>query len=415
MAICYCSGCKNAFLSSTDSDLAKCPKCGKECDILSENEIKENKDAIYLSAIHKKQIALYPRDVEEAKELFVSLGKYRDCPEQIESCEYLASRMVEREIVEESSRAFSPAKVKKALKIFAIIAAAVGIIVASLLLCISPIKYALAKKNYNGGNYEKAAELFSDIADYKDGKEYLKNIYDSFSEKEGKKVSCSALEPYFSVSADGAIIFQRSRYTGDGDIVIPAVFDGVAVHEIEKNSFKNYTKLTSVSIPETVTEISDYAFYGCSLVKEITLPDGVKHIGQYAFMGCSSLEKINIPSGVTSISSYAFASCTSLKFPDMPEGLTKIDTSAFLGCSSITGVILPQNVQEIGAFAFDSCTKLSSLTLSHETAKIGEGAFSGCISLKDVTFMGSEAQYKEIAVEKGNERLTEAKINFAAK
>lgn len=415
MAICYCSDCKNAFLSHTDIGSVKCPKCEKDCEILSENEIKENKDAIYLSAMHKKQIALYPRDLDETKQLFGSLGKYRDCPEQIESCEYLASRMIEREIAEEKAASFSPAKIKKAVKIFVTVAVIIGILTTSLLLLISPIKYASAKKSFEKGKLEKASEIFSEIADYKDAKDYLKRIYDDFSEKEGKKVSCSALEPYFSVSAHGAIIFQRSRYNGDGNIVIPAVFDGVSVHEIEKNCFKNYTKLTSVIIPDSVTEISDYAFYGCTSIKEIKLPDGVKNIGQYAFMGCTSLSYVNIPDGVNSINAYAFASCASLDFPKLPDALTKIDASAFIGCTAFEKVTLPQNVSFIGAHAFDGCVNMSEITLSAKTEEIGDSAFGSCDKLQSVIYMGTAEEFEKIKISDGNKAITDANIKFTAK
>lgn len=415
MAICYCKDCKNAFVSHTDEGAVKCPKCEKECLVLSENSIKENRDSIYLSAMHKKQVALYPRDIDEARELFAALGKYRDSIEQIESCDYLASRMRERELAEEKAASLSPEKIKRVAKTVVAVIVIIGILTTSLLLLISPLKYASAKKSFEKGELEKASELFAEIADYKDSKDYLKRIYDSLSEKEGKKVSCSALEPYFSVSADGAIIFTRSQYKGDGNIIIPAVFDGVSVNEIEKNCFKNYTKLTSVIIPDSVTEISDYAFYGCTSIKEIKLPDGVKTIGQYAFMGCSSLETINIPEGVTSINSYAFASCTSLTFPTLPESLTKIDSSAFLGCTSFEKATLPQNVSFIGAHAFDGCVNMSEITLSAKTEEIGDSAFGSCDKLQSVIYMGTAEEFEKIKIGDGNKTLTDATIKFTAK
>ena len=59
--------------------------------------------------------------------------------------------------------------------------------------------------------------------------------------------------------------------------------------------------LEEVSIPDSVTSISNYAFYGCVSLKEISIPDSVTLIQYGTFWNCDSLEKINIPDSVTSI------------------------------------------------------------------------------------------------------------------
>lgn len=51
-------------------------------------------------------------------------------------------------------------------------------------------------------------------------------------------------------------------------------------------------------------------------VTSITIPDGVTEIGYEAFMLCKSLEEINIPDSITKTGEMAFASCTSLKGKD---------------------------------------------------------------------------------------------------
>ncbi len=416
MAVCSCTECKNLFITRNETEnVAVCPKCGKSAEILSQNKIKEIRDEIYLSALHKKQIALYPRDLYEAKELFVALGAYRDCPAQIESCDYLANRLEEREKAEDESRTFAPKKIKKVMKITLAVLLSVIFLVTATLLLISPIKYAIAKSNYEKGNYDKAAELFSEISDFSDSKDFLEKIYSHFSEEGGKVVSCSALEPWFEVNTAGAITFIRSNYTGDGNIVIPAVFDGIEVDAIATNAFKNYTKLVSVEIPDSVVSINGYAFYGCKSIENITLPDGIKNIAHYAFMNCTSLKSINIPEGITQISQYTFSRCTSLEFPELPSTLTKIDTSAFLGCSSFDKAELPMNVSSLGSSVFSGCTSLTEITFSVNMTKIEEKAFDGCSALKSVIYMGTAEEYKNITVEKGNEALTEASVEYAAK
>ena len=51
------------------------------------------------------------------------------------------------------------------------------------------------------------------------------------------------------------------------------------------------TRLTSVTIPASVTVIGEWAFYGCDKITSITIPEGVTSINRGTFVGCNSLEK----------------------------------------------------------------------------------------------------------------------------
>lgn len=58
--------------------------------------------------------------------------------------------------------------------------------------------------------------------------------------------------------------------------------------------------LEEIIIPEGVTSIHN-AFSGCTKLTDITLPNSLESIGQRAFEGCKSLTNITIPDSVTSI------------------------------------------------------------------------------------------------------------------
>jgi hypothetical protein len=57
------------------------------------------------------------------------------------------------------------------------------------------------------------------------------------------------------------------------------------------SAFNGCSSLTSVTIPDSVTEIGRYAFGGCSLTS-VTIPDSVTTIGYNAFYDCSSLTSV---------------------------------------------------------------------------------------------------------------------------
>ena len=81
---------------------------------------------------------------------------------------------------------------------------------------------------------------------------------------------------------------------------------------IRDNVFKNYTTLTSVTIPSSVTSIGNSAFSGCTGLTRVDIVDGVKSIGYSAFAGCSNLEELYISNTIESIADCAFKDCTNI-------------------------------------------------------------------------------------------------------
>lgn len=63
------------------------------------------------------------------------------------------------------------------------------------------------------------------------------------------------------------------------------------------------TGLTSPVI--TTTQIGNYAFYNCSEMTSVTINEGCVGIGQYAFAYCG-IKNISLPTSVSTISNYAF-------------------------------------------------------------------------------------------------------------
>lgn len=64
------------------------------------------------------------------------------------------------------------------------------------------------------------------------------------------------------------------------------------ITEISVRCFTNCLNLTSVTIPDSVTEIQHSAFYNCYALGEVNLPDGVEYVGEDAFYGCRDVQLI---------------------------------------------------------------------------------------------------------------------------
>ena len=109
--------------------------------------------------------------------------------------------------------------------------------------------------------------------------------------------------------------------------------------------FNGLTSLTSINIPNSVTDIQFYAFAGCTSLASISIPNSVKSIGGYAFAGCTSLASISIPNSVTIIDESAFSGCTSLASITIPNSVTSIGDNAFANCSpSLVSSVISQLV-----------------------------------------------------------------------
>ena len=134
-----------------------------------------------------------------------------------------------------------------------------------------------------------------------------------------------------------------------------------------------------MTLPSSVTSISDYAFYGCSGLTSLTIPSGVTSIGYGAFAGCSGLTSLTIPSSVTEIGDYAFYGCSGLISLTIPSSVTEIGWGAFEGCSGLTSLTIPSGVTSIGNYAFNGCSGLTSIYVYPENLpELGTDIFTGC-------------------------------------
>ena len=240
-----------------------------------------------------------------------------------------------------------------------------------------------------------------------------------------------------------------NTYSGDVNIPETTTCEGVTfdVVAIRGHAFYGCDQLTSVNLPNSLTDIGAGAFRFSSL-PEVTIPSSVKTIGncaflirsgfqrvnitdlfawckidfetayanplnyahhlflngtevtdlvipdrstvkRYSFYGCTGLSSVVIPDAVTSVGKSAFGECTGMTSLTLGNSLKMIGDSAFYKCSGLTSVVLPDALETLGYWAFTRCTGLSELTLNNTLKVIGRNAFSYCSALTEVVIPNS--------------------------
>ena len=166
------------------------------------------------------------------------------------------------------------------------------------------------------------------------------------------------------------------------------------LNKIETYALANLTKITSLNIPASVTEISERALSGLTNLTEIYLNEGITTLGKYFLAGCVNLENLyfncknlnnmearnfafynvgtsdigvvlTIGKDVTRISSYAFNPYSNsnyapkFKYVNYEEGsiLTTIGSYAF-AYVQLDSFTVSETIQTIETSAFYNCKSL---------------------------------------------------------
>lgn len=150
-----------------------------------------------------------------------------------------------------------------------------------------------------------------------------------------------------------------------------------SVTNIGHSAFYDCSKLDNVIIPAGITSIKNTTFYGCSSLKSIILPDGITNIGDSAFSGCIGLENFRFPANLISLGEYAFYNCTGLINLTIPNGLENLAPHSFCSCQNLKTITIPGSVKYIGEEAFRHCKNLEWIALEGDMPTIESNAFNG--------------------------------------
>lgn len=222
----------------------------------------------------------------------------------------------------------------------------------------------------------------------------------------------------YEVRADQTTV---TAYIGEEtEVTVPATLGGFPVVAIAGHAFE-YSFVTKVVLPSSVTSIGNAAFKNCADLKELNIPSAVTKIGDAALMDCPSLETVTVPNSVKYIGKSFVSGCTSLKEMSVPfigieagndnfvgawfdsESYTgnagipttlkkitvtadsTVDAHAFHGMSALTDIVWSTRPTEIGAYAFYGCSALKNLSISFAGVKtVSDYAFYNCRSLQAI-------------------------------
>lgn len=234
------------------------------------------------------------------------------------------------------------------------------------------------------------------------------SIAESFAREEGFAFEYPTTEEEemrkFSYMVNPDDTLTVTGYNGKNtEIAIPAFIDDVPVTAVAPASFVGLSSLTSITLPDTLTEIGEYAFLGCKSLESVMMPDTLTEIGNAVCAYCPNLTlKV-----ADNSKAHQYALENSMKFEIMPSLPSEPDYSEFVtsenedGTLSITAytgdetnIVVPSSIsgKEVTALSdmvFTSTQPFVSVTLPEGLVSIGDFCFLGSQTLETLVIPAS--------------------------
>ena len=156
------------------------------------------------------------------------------------------------------------------------------------------------------------------------------------------------------------------------------------------------SKVGTLSIPNTVTEIANAAFNVCTRLTNIVLPETICKIGQAAF-GWTGISNITIPNSVTELGAAAFINCTNLETITLSNQMKEIKGRVFENCVKLKNIYNINHIESVGFNAFSDCKELNTSLNFTSISAIKLSAFKNCNSITSINITGNNVHIEKDA------------------
>lgn len=227
-------------------------------------------------------------------------------------------------------------------------------------------------------------------------------------------------------AADGEVTI--TDYIGTSEhVLIPDTIDGLPVTALGHRAFYEKT-VTTVVVPDSVTEIGAACFSGDNYLVSLKLPDGLKRMPPASLESCMRLYDFDLPQSLEKIYSSVFEFNYYLTHLTLPSSLTEIEQQNFIGLYGLQSltiaednaafkldetngllmtadgtrllhcfsdivpaeeIILPEGVKTVDPFAFHYDYDVKRIVLPEGVETIGAMAFAMCPNLTEIVIPAS--------------------------
>lgn len=231
----------------------------------------------------------------------------------------------------------------------------------------------------------------------------------------------------FAYTADGGEV-TITDYIGTSEhVLIPDTIDGLPVTALGHRAFYEKT-VTTVVVPDSVTEIGAACFSGDNYLVSLKLPDGLKRLPPASLESCMRLYDFDLPQSLEKIYSSVFEFNYYLTHLTLPSSLTEIEQLNFIGLYGLQSltlaednaafkldetngllmtadgtrllhcfsdivpaeeIILPEGLKTVDPFAFHYDYDVKRIVLPEGVETIGAMAFAMCPNLTEIVIPAS--------------------------
>lgn len=231
----------------------------------------------------------------------------------------------------------------------------------------------------------------------------------------------------FAYTADGGEV-TITDYIGTSEhVLIPDTIDGLPVTALGHRAFYEKT-VTTVVVPDSVTEIGAACFSGDNYLVSLKLPDGLKRLPPASLESCMRLYDFDLPQSLEKIYSSVFEFNYYLTHLTLPSSLTEIEQQNFIGLYGLQSltlaedneafkldetngllmtadgtrllhcfsdivpaeeIILPEGIKIVDPFAFHYDYDVKRIVLPEGVETIGAMAFAMCPNLTEIVIPAS--------------------------